>query len=56
MTYFYADFDKINEIFKLINKNVYITIKYITFDVNHRRVRKIFINKIKKTDVINLKM
>lgn len=30
--------------------------KYIIFNVNYRRLRKIFINKIKKVDVMNLKM
>ena len=47
---------EINEILEFINKSVYIIIKYMIFNVNYRRVYKIFINKIKEIDVINFKM
>ena len=47
---------EINEILEFINKSVYIIIKYMIFNVNYRRVYKIFVNKIKEIDVINFKM
>ena len=45
----------INEIFQSINKNVYVTIKQITFDINDKyRIKKIINVDVYKIKIINI--